>query len=187
VQVISMDSIRRRLSYANVISSLCLFLLLGGGTAVALNGQNTVQSDDLGPGAQVKAADISNNAVGSSDVVNESITGADVKNQSGVDTCIAGSLRRGPLCVGAADAGDNWNAALRRCAAFDLRLPSLGEAMALVKNHEIPNGVLAIWTDELTVVSGNQAAFVVLSDGGYTATPVGNGGFGTACVTTPTN
>ena len=44
-----------RLTYANVISTVCLFLLLGGGTAVALNGANTVQSDDLGPGAQVKA------------------------------------------------------------------------------------------------------------------------------------
>jgi hypothetical protein len=178
----------RRPTHATVVAYVALFVALGGGTtAVALQGSNTVQSDDLGPGAQVKAADIGDNAVGSSAVANESIAGADIKNQSGVDTCIAGSLRRGPLCVGAADAGDSWNAALRRCAAFDLRLPSLGEALALVKNHEIPNGVLAIWTDELTVVSGNQAAFVVLSDGGYSAAPVGNGGFGTACVTTPTN
>ena len=46
-----MRRIRSHLSYANVISTLCLFLLLSGGTAVALTGSNTVQSDDLGPGA----------------------------------------------------------------------------------------------------------------------------------------
>ena len=72
--------IRSHLTYANVISTLCLFLLSGGGTAVALNGSNTVQSDDLGPGAQVKAPDVADNAVNSADVVNESLTGADIKN-----------------------------------------------------------------------------------------------------------
>ena len=77
-----LQQLRSRLTYANVISTLCLFLLLGGGTAVALNGSNTVQSDDLGPGAQVKAADIAGNAVQSADVINNGLTGADIRNQS---------------------------------------------------------------------------------------------------------
>jgi hypothetical protein len=47
-----MSRIRRHLSYANVISTLCLFLLLGGGTAVALGDSNTVESDDPAPAAQ---------------------------------------------------------------------------------------------------------------------------------------
>jgi hypothetical protein len=66
-------TIRSQLSYANVVSTLCLFLLLGGGTAVALNGRNSVQSNDLGPGAQVKAPDVAANAVVSSDVRNGSL------------------------------------------------------------------------------------------------------------------
>src|SRR5204863_1714851 len=49
--------LRSHLTYANVISSLCLFLVLGGGTAVALNGSNTVFSDDIVNG-QVKQADL---------------------------------------------------------------------------------------------------------------------------------
>ena len=54
-----MNSIRSKLTYANVMATLAVFIALGGGTtAVALNGSNTVQSDDIGPGAQVKAADI---------------------------------------------------------------------------------------------------------------------------------
>ena len=52
------ERLRSHLTYANVISTLCLFLLLGGGSAVALSGTNTVQSDDLGPGSQVTAPDV---------------------------------------------------------------------------------------------------------------------------------
>ena len=79
-----MRRIRPHLSYANVISTLCLFLLLSGGTAVALNGSNTVQSDDLGPGAQVEAADVAANAVNGSNVIDDSIAGADV-DEAGLD------------------------------------------------------------------------------------------------------
>jgi hypothetical protein len=52
-----MRRIASRLSYANVISTVCLFLVLGGGTAVALNGSNTVFSDDIVNG-QVKPSDL---------------------------------------------------------------------------------------------------------------------------------
>jgi trimeric autotransporter adhesin len=52
-----MRSIRSRLTYANVISTLCLFLLFGGGTAVALSGSNTVFSDDITDN-QVYSADV---------------------------------------------------------------------------------------------------------------------------------
>jgi hypothetical protein len=51
-----------RPSPAMVVALIALFVALGG-TAAALQGSNTVQSDDLGPGAQVKAADIAANAV----------------------------------------------------------------------------------------------------------------------------
>jgi hypothetical protein len=42
-----MRRIRAKLTYANVISSLALFLVLAGGSAVALNGSNTVSNDDV--------------------------------------------------------------------------------------------------------------------------------------------
>ncbi len=79
-----MRRIRDRLTYANVISTLALFLVLTGGTAVALSGSNTVQSDDLGPGSQVTAPDVAANAVNGTDVVNNSLTGSDV-NEAGLD------------------------------------------------------------------------------------------------------
>jgi hypothetical protein len=68
-----MRRIRQHLSFANVASAIALFVALGGGTAVALNGSNTVQSDDLGPGAQVKAPDVAANAVNGANVKDGSL------------------------------------------------------------------------------------------------------------------
>ena len=48
-----LSRIRSRLTYANVVATLSLFLVLSGGTAVALTGSNTVFSDDIVNG-QVK-------------------------------------------------------------------------------------------------------------------------------------
>jgi len=71
--------IREHLTYANVMATVAVFLALGGGTtAIALSGSNTVQSDDLGPGAQVKAPDVAANSVNGADVVDDSLGGADI-------------------------------------------------------------------------------------------------------------
>jgi hypothetical protein len=77
-----MRRIRDHLTYANVMATIAVFLVLSGGTAVALSGTDTVQSDDLGPGAQVKAPDVAANAVNGSDVVDNSLAGADVNESS---------------------------------------------------------------------------------------------------------
>src|SRR6266545_4169132 len=52
-----MRHVRRHLTFANVASGLALFLVLTGGTAMALQGHNTVFSDDIVNG-QVKEADV---------------------------------------------------------------------------------------------------------------------------------
>jgi hypothetical protein len=77
-----MRRIRRHLSFANVVSVIALCVAISGGTAVALNGSNTVQSDDLGPGAQVQAPDVAANAVNGSNVADASIGGDDVAEAS---------------------------------------------------------------------------------------------------------
>src|SRR5436190_7898392 len=66
-----LSRIRSRLTYANVVATLSLFLVLSGGTAVALKGSNTVFSDD-----------IVDNQVKSVDVRNDTLTGRDVKESS---------------------------------------------------------------------------------------------------------
>ena len=87
-----MRRIRAHLSYANAISTLCLFLLLTGGTAVALNGTNTVFTDDIAndtqpasggnPAGGLQAADLRSGSVGTSEVANNSLTGADIADFS---------------------------------------------------------------------------------------------------------
>jgi|SoiMethySBSTD1v2_1073268.scaffolds.fasta_scaffold582367_3 hypothetical protein len=76
-----------------VVALIALFVALGG-TAAALTGSNTVQSDDLGPGAQVKAADVAANAVGGTKVINGSLRLADmVVGQATVNHEPFGSLQ----------------------------------------------------------------------------------------------
>jgi hypothetical protein len=78
----------------NVVGYIALFLVLTGGTAQALQGSNTVFSDDI-VNRDVKTADLgvravtanrlAPNSVGSGRVVDESLTGADIGNLTGAD------------------------------------------------------------------------------------------------------
>ena len=51
--------LRVRVTYANVLVTVLLFIVLGGGGAYALSGHNRVKSDDIAPGA-VHRADVAN-------------------------------------------------------------------------------------------------------------------------------
>ena len=78
----------------NVVGYVALFLVLTGGTAQALNGSNTVFSDDI-VNRDVKTADLgfksvtanrlAPNSVRSGRVVDDSLTGADVSGLTGED------------------------------------------------------------------------------------------------------
>ena len=130
-----MRRIRRHLTYANVISSLALFLVLSGGAVYAANtiGSNDVIDDSL------QSKDFRNGqAVKGTDVVNDSLTDADIADRNGVDTCVA-TVRIGSLCVRAKNFARTWLDAARHCANLDLRQPTLGEARQLATTHDIPN------------------------------------------------
>src|SRR5947208_16412287 len=87
-----MRRIRDRLTYANVISTIALFLVLTGGTAVALNGSNTVFTDGIAndtqaasggnPAGGLAAVDLRPGSVGSSEAANNSLTGTDIDESS---------------------------------------------------------------------------------------------------------
>jgi hypothetical protein len=74
---------RATFSYANVVSTLCLFLLLGGGMAVAATqlGKNTVGPKQLKKNA-VTAAKVKAGAITGAKVKDGSLTGADLQNGS---------------------------------------------------------------------------------------------------------
>jgi hypothetical protein len=77
-----------KLSYANVVSTLCLFLLLGGGAAYARShlAKNSVGTPQIKKNA-VSAAKIKKNSISSAKVKNGSLRAADFK---------AGQFPQGP-------------------------------------------------------------------------------------------
>lgn len=94
-----MDSIRKRLTYANVMSTIAVFLMLGGGAAFAAVhlGKNTVGTKQLKKNA-VSAAKVKNGAINGAKVADGSLTGADVADGSLTGAEIAdGSIGTGDL------------------------------------------------------------------------------------------
>lgn len=78
-----MKQIRKRLTYANVMSSIAVFLVLGGATAVAAGqlGKNSVGTKQLKANA-VTAAKIKKNAITAAKVKKNAVTGVKIKNAS---------------------------------------------------------------------------------------------------------
>jgi hypothetical protein len=72
--------LRHRLTYANVIATLALFLVLSNGVAYAL-AINSVRSINIVNG-QVKSVDLRDNGVKSIDVKDGALTGVDVADHS---------------------------------------------------------------------------------------------------------
>jgi hypothetical protein len=60
-----------------VMATIAVFLVLSGGTAVALNGANTVFSDDIVDG-EVKAPDLGVDSVGSGKIIDRQVKNADL-------------------------------------------------------------------------------------------------------------
>lgn len=75
--------LKRRLTYANVMSSIAVFLVLGGATALAASqlGKNSVGGAQLKRNA-VTAAKIKKNAVTSTKIKKDAITGSKIKDGS---------------------------------------------------------------------------------------------------------
>ena len=76
-----MKQISKRLTYANVMSSIAVFLVLGGGAAFAAKqlGKNTVGTKQLKKNA-VTTAKIKKNAVTTAKIKKNAIVGAKIKN-----------------------------------------------------------------------------------------------------------
>jgi hypothetical protein len=72
--------VQLRLTYANVIATLALFVALGGSSYAAVElGKNSVKSENIGK-EQVKASDIAKNAVSSAKVKDASLLAKDFKS-----------------------------------------------------------------------------------------------------------
>lgn len=83
-----MKLIRKRLTYANVMSSIAVFLILGGATAFAAKkiGSNEIKGNSITTGKikkeAVTTAKIKSNSISTSKIQNDAVTGDKVKESS---------------------------------------------------------------------------------------------------------
>jgi hypothetical protein len=159
-----MNRIRRRLTYANVMATVAVFIALGGtATAAVLVTSNSQVAKDTISGHKPPKGDHAN-------IVDGSITGRDIADRSGVDTCRPHlTIKFGPVCAGSDGASRSWNDASQYCSDFGLRLPSISEALTLARNNTVPgtDSGQYFWTEDLTFdpTFSDDEAFAVRGDG----------------------
>ena len=97
-----MKQIRKRLTYANVMSTIAVFLILGGATALAATklGKNSVGTKQIKNNA-VTSAKIKKNAITAVKIKNDTITGTQVN---------AATLGTVPSATNATNATNSTNA-----------------------------------------------------------------------------
>ncbi len=145
------------------------------------------------------AADLATDSVGSSEVqfdsltgehiFNDSLTGADINEASLVgleDGCPPTTGLYVNLCARGDGVGRLWIDALVFCRGLGLRLPGLGEAIALGALNDVP-GVApgeSFWTEEL---SGTTTVYNATEEGGFGQISTSGTSGRTVCVTTPSS
>jgi hypothetical protein len=103
-----MKQLRKRLSYANVMSTIAVFLVIGGASAFAAVqlGKNTVGSKQLKKNA-VTAAKIKKNAVTAAKIKNGAVTTAKLANDAATGAkVLESSLGQVPHAANAVNAAD---------------------------------------------------------------------------------
>lgn len=205
--------IRERLTYANVMSTLCFFLLLSGGAAYAASqlSKNSVGNKQLRKNA-VTTAKIKNEAVTASKVKNGTLTGAQIhastigtvpsasnaEHLGGAaassfrDACPPATTRVAPdLCATTSDSqfGEvEFERGLMDCAGIGMRLPSPGEAFSLLS---VTSPEVGYWTDDFWVKASGEALYYTHDPVTFTkGVLIGADSEGKAhvrCVTGPTN
>ncbi len=138
------ERLRSHLTYANAISTIALFLVLTGGTAVALNGSNTVFSDDI-VNNEVRSADVRDDtlasgglqaadlrpaAVGTSEAADNSLTGTDINESTlgEVPSATLGGL--GGQSGGTASCDPESNTPVT-CGSVDITLPAPARVLVI--------------------------------------------------------
>jgi len=159
-----LQSVRRRLTYANVMATIAVFGVVAGSGAYAASKlklkNNSVTTNKIRDGAVVNSK-LADGAVTRS------------KLASGISQCPANMTKVLPdLCVDSADrstpSNATWSQSIQGCQSAGLRLPDSAEALAIypVVNH---NSDGLYWTDDVSsstegiVLNGATDSLVILA------------------------
>jgi hypothetical protein len=204
---IVVHQIRKHLTYANVMSSLAVFLILGGATALAATkiDASQLKANSVKTGKIVKEAvttsKIKNEAIGTTKIANEAVTTAKLQNNAVTGAKVAdGSLSSAdlasgtltPTCPGGTvlsqgvcfETGEratvSFEAANETCVAAGRRLPHAAELSGFTKKVQVIPA--SEWSGDLF---STTQAFTVKPDGTFVqiafATPTAF-----RCIATPT-
>lgn len=189
--------VRSRLTYANVMSTLAVFIAIGGGAYAAGLARNSVKSKqikdnavksiDIGDG-QVTAIDVGGDAVGAGEIADGQVGGAEIADGS-VDAveisdalrleCPAGTQYVAGSCpeLNLRSPGTAWLNAVTACANAGLRLPSPQEAQQLQSEPNFQRGTVE-WTGNPDGRDTNtdplHALAVIAASGAVATDPVGD-------------
>jgi hypothetical protein len=135
-----MRKVRERLSYANVVATLALFIALGGGAYAATVKHNSVTTKSVKNGS-LKGVDVKDN----------NLTSKDVDESTLRLTCPSDTLLAGGTCIEKTTrAAQGLDGAMGVCAAAGRRLPTPAEYDALTA---LP-GIVLDGNGEQTTVYG---------------------------------
>jgi hypothetical protein len=185
--------IRKRFTYANVMSSIAVFLILGGATAFAATkiGSSQLKANSVLTGKikkeAVTAGKIKNEAVTSTKIKNEAVIGTKLQNNAVIGAKVAdGSLTSAdlasgtltPSCPGgtilsqgacfetAERAAVSYEAANDTCVAAGRRLPSAAELSGFTRKVQV------IPAEERSGdLFATTTSFNVKPDGSFAAVP----------------
>lgn len=135
---------RRHLSYPNVMSTLVVFLVLAGGTALAAGlpknsvtsrtvKDNSLRSADLADGLGVTGADVADGSLGGADLADGTLSGIDVGE---------GSLKGADFADGSLAGGDIGMGALSAASIGAGAVDSSKVAVESIRGTDIGTGVL---------------------------------------------
>ncbi len=188
-----MKQIRKRLTYANVMSSIAVFLVLGGATAFAATkiGSNQLKANSVLTGkikkeavttakikngavaagklanAAVTASKIAGNAVTGAAVADGSLTAADLASGTLTPSCPGGTVLSQGACFETAErAAVSYEAANDTCVAAGRRLPSAAELSGFTRKVQV------IAAEERSGdLFASTTSFDVKPDGSFTTVP----------------
>ena len=159
-----MGKLRERLSFANVMSVIAVFIALGGAAyaGTKLNGK-TIKNGTIAK-KKLKANVL-----------------------KGLDTCPSGATNYTQgICYSGQNGGADWDIAARDCATKGLRLPDLGEGLLITNKTVLPY----LWTTDVSDTGPPSTRVVVRTDdAGFTriATSPKAGPVAYVCVLNATN
>ena len=167
-----MMRLRRHFSYANVMSTIALFAVLGGGAYAA---------SKIGP------QDIKRNAVKSRHIAPEAVKRPDTHVKLRLK-CAAGADYFGGFCIEkSARNADDFFDAFNDCRLESKRLPTVGE-LALYRSEPgvtLAGGVNGEWTSEFYTEGADVLAQVVNEEGGQSPVDADAGSLSYRCARAP--